>query len=141
LVSRKDASGSPANDKPKGGQTPADLQTEVESSAMSYSKTKNEISYQGNVILHSKEMNLTADNLDAVPDNDAKGIQEATARGNVVVHVGERVCRGDIAQYYGDSRKVIVTGNPAEVFDPAKGRSTARRLTSSTSDDTILLER
>jgi len=45
-----------------------------------------------------------------------------------------------MAQYYADSKKVIVTGNPAEVFDPARGRSSARRLTSSTSDDTILLE-
>jgi lipopolysaccharide export system protein LptA len=141
LLSRGEARNSSADGRRKGVQTSADLQTDVESSAMTYSKAKNEINYQGNVSLHSRAMDLTADNLDAVPDSDEKGLQQATARGNVVLRMGERICRGDFAQYHGDSGKVIVTGTPVQVIDPTKGRSFGRRLTSSTTDDTILLEK
>jgi LPS export ABC transporter protein LptC len=141
LLSQKEPPNKAAKDKAKGPQTSADLQTTVRSTAMTYSKAKNQISYIGKVTLHSRELDLASDNLDAVPDSEGKSLQQATARGNVVMHMGERVCKGDIAQYYADSGKVVVTGNPVEVFDPAKGRSSARRLTSSTADDTILLER
>jgi LPS export ABC transporter protein LptC len=140
LLSQKEPPDRAVKDKAKETQRSADLQTTVQSSAMTYSKAKNQISYMGKVTLHSREMELVSDNLDAVPDSEGKSLQQATARGSVVIHMGERVCKGDMAQYYADSKKVIVTGNPAEVFDPARGRSSARRLTSSTSDDTILLE-
>jgi LPS export ABC transporter protein LptC len=140
LLSRKEPDNASINDRTGGLRPAADFLTEVESSAMTYSKAKNQISYSGNVALHSKELNINADRLDAIPAKDEKSLQQATASGKVILRMGERVCRGENAQYYGDSGRVIVTGHPAEVYDPAKGRSTARRLTSSTSDDTILLE-
>jgi LPS export ABC transporter protein LptC len=135
LLSKKDQGNSS-----KGLQPAADLLTEVESTAMTYSKAKNQISYSGNVALHSRDLDLKADNLDAVPANDERSLKQATASGKVVLHMGARVCKGGNAEYYADSGRVIVTGHPAEVIDPSRGRSTARRLTYSTSDDTILLE-
>jgi len=107
---------------------------------MAYLKEKNKITYSGQVTLDSKDVDLSSDELDAVPDANGKKIERATARGNVVVHSGARLCKGDVADYQMDSGKFVVTGTPAEVFDPDKGRSFARRLTSSTADDTILLE-
>jgi LPS export ABC transporter protein LptC len=140
-ISPKDSRGSGVRGKPKETPVVAGLMTKVQSLAMTYSKQKNQISYLGQVLLHSRDLDLSSDNLDAVPDPDGKSLQQATAHGRVVVHMGERECKGDIADYFADSRKVIVTGNPAEIFDPTRGRSTARRLTSFTADDTILLER
>jgi len=108
---------------------------------MSYLKDKNKINYSGKVSMHSKDADISSDELDAIPDAEGKKIKQATARGNVAVQYGTRSCKGDTADYSLDSKKLIVTGKPAELYDPVKGRSYARRLTSSTADDTILLEK
>jgi LPS export ABC transporter protein LptC len=140
LLSRQESpkTASSAEQKPK--ENISDLLTTVRSSAMAYLREKNKITYSGQVTLNSKEVDLSSDELDAVPDANGRKIERATARGNVVVHAGARVCKGDVADYQMNSGKFVVTGAPAEVYDPDKGRSFARRLTSSTADDTILLE-
>ena len=138
LISKQESPGSkPSNPS----ETSVDRLTAIQSSAMNYFKDKNKINYSGKVTLHSKDVDLSSDDLDAIPDSDGKKIEQATARGNVVVHYGARLCKGDIADYFMNSGRFIVTGKPAEVYDPEKGRSFARRLTSSTADDTILLEK
>jgi lipopolysaccharide export system protein LptA len=117
-----------------------DLPMIIESATLQYSKEKNSISYSGNVTLHFNDMNLTADSLDALLDKMGNRIDHAIARGKVRLHQGERECKGEQAEYYLDSGKSVVLGNPAEVYDPGKGRSYARRLTWSRADDSILLE-
>ena len=72
-------------------------------------------------------------------DNGQK-IEHATARNKVLVNQKERECKGETAQYYLNLGKVVVVGNPAEVYEPEKGRSFARKLTIFTADDRILLE-
>jgi LPS export ABC transporter protein LptC len=140
LLSRQESPKAALSSAQKPKENVSDLLTTVRSSAMAYLKEKNKITYSGQVTLDSKDIDLSADELDAVPDANGKKIERATARGNVVVHSGARLCKGDVADYQMDSGKFVVTGTPAEVFDPDKGRSFARRLTSSTADDTILLE-
>ncbi len=139
LISRKENGGSPAGKKSK--QDPDDVLTLIQSSSMNYAKDKNKISYSGKVTLHSKDADISSDDMEAIPDAEGKKIHQATARGNVVVHYGSRSCKGDLADYDMDSKKLVVTGKPAEFYDPDKGRSFARRLTSTTADDTILLEK
>jgi lipopolysaccharide export system protein LptA len=140
LISRKENSGAPAASDKNAAQTASDVLSLVQSSTMTYLKEKNRINYSGKVKLHSKEADITSDEMDAVPDPQGKKIRQATAKGNVVVQYGVRSCKGDVADYYLDSKKLIVTGKPAEFYDPVKGRSYARRLTSTTADDTILLD-
>jgi hypothetical protein len=45
-----------------------------------------------------------------------------------------------MADYFISPGKFVVTGKPAELSDPAKGKSFARRLTFFTADDRLLLE-
>ena len=137
---RQESSKTPSSPMRNPKENAASLLTTVQSSAMTYLKGINRINYAGKVTLHSNDLDLSSDELDAVPDANGKKIEHATARGNVVVHAGVRFCKGEVADYHMDSGKFVVTGTPAEVFDPDKGRSYARRLTSSTADDTILLE-
>jgi LPS export ABC transporter protein LptC len=141
LISRRESGGSSTSSGKKSGQAAPDILTLIQSSTMSYLKDINRISYSGKVTMHSADADLSSDDLDAIPDSEGKKIQQATARGNVVVQYGARSCKGDVADYFLDSKKFIVTGKPAEFNDPAKGRSYARRLTSTTADDTILLEK
>ena len=132
---------SPGN-KPNLGIS-GDRPVNIESAALHYARQTNVITYSGNVILHSNDIDLTSDALDAVLDKTSNRIDHATARGKVLMRQGARECKGQEAEYYldtGKSIKSVVTGNPAEVYEPGKGRSYARRLTWSRADDSILLE-
>ena len=53
------------------------------------------------------------------------------------MHKEERECKGAVAHYYSDPERFEVTGNPAELFDPVRGRSFAPRLTYIVADDRI----
>jgi lipopolysaccharide export system protein LptA len=95
----------------------------------------------GNVTLHSGDLDLSSGSLDAVLDETGKRIDRATAKGKVLIHHQNRECKGDTADYYLNPGKFVVVGNPAEIYDPEKGRSFARRLTSFIADDRILIEK
>jgi lipopolysaccharide transport protein LptA len=140
LLSMKDASQSPQTTKSREVHA-ADTSTTVQSSAMTYSKEKNTITYSGKVTLHSKDVDLSADKLDAIPDSEGKKIERAVARGKVTVHVGVREFKGEAADYYASPEKFVMTGKPATVNDPGSGRSASPRLTYTTADDRILLEK
>jgi len=112
----------------------------VQSSGLTYLKDNNTISYSGKVSLRSKDVDISSDTLDAMLDREGKRVEHAKANGSVLIRAGGREGKGDLADYYAEPEKFVVIGKPAEVFDPGRGRSFARRLTSNTADDTILLE-
>ncbi len=112
----------------------------IRSDRLRYNRTENSIHYLGTVRLISGDTDMSAENLDAILDKEGKQIERASARGRVEIHQAARLVRGDIAHYYLDPGKFVVQGTPAEIQDPASGKSTARRLTFSTSDDRILLD-
>ncbi len=131
---------SPRTEKVKGIAADDGGPTIVRSSGMRYLKEKNAIAYSGKVTLNSKNVDLSSDTLDAELNPEGE-IEHITARGGILMRVGTRECKGDIADYYANPEKFVVTGKPAEVYEPGKGRSSARRLTSFTADDRILLEK
>lgn len=112
----------------------------VRSSTLMYSKEGNAIAYEGDVTLRSEDFELRSKSLDAVLDSEARKIEYAIARGKVRIYQGKRECKGDEAEFYLDPGRFVVIGDPAEVYDPGRGRSFARRLTSFTTDDSIRLE-
>jgi lipopolysaccharide export system protein LptA len=113
----------------------------IRSDLLHYVKESNTITYTGNVRLNSRDLSLTSATLDAVMDPGGKRIERAKAQGNVRILQGNKECKGESADYYLDPGKLVVVGNPAEIFDPGRGRSVARRLTSFIADDRILLEK
>ncbi len=129
-------------DKSKPARSSADSSSPVtiQSSGLKYIKESNALNYSGNVLLRSGDLSLSSTSLDATLDQERKNVERATAHGKVLIRQGARECKGETADYYLDPGKYVVVGNPAEVYDPGRGRSFARRLTSFTTDDTILLE-
>ncbi len=125
----------------KGKRNSDDKPMMIKSSKLSYSKEGKAISYIGNVSLYSKDVVLYSAGLDALMDAEGEKITHAKAEGQVRIYQGDRVCKGETAEYYLDPGKFVILGNPAEIFDPGKGRSFARRLTSFTADDRILIEK
>jgi LPS export ABC transporter protein LptC len=128
--------------KPKQVQATADAPTTIQSSTMQYLKKDNLLRYSGKVTLHSKDMDLSSDNLDAILDPDGKP-KHLTARNNVAVNIGDSKGKGDVADYYTEPEKYIELtgkpGKPAEFYEPGRGRSFAHRLKYFDADGRILL--
>jgi LPS export ABC transporter protein LptC len=116
-----------------------DMPITIQSSGLKYVREKNTITYREKVALHARDFDLFSNRLVAVLNKEGKKIDHATAYEKVLIRQGERECKGDLADW--DPEKFVVTGAPAEVSDPVKGRSYARRLTSFIADDTIRLEK
>jgi lipopolysaccharide export system protein LptA len=140
LISRKDvAEASLPSNKPKGTGNSQSAPILVKSSRLNYSKGSGALAYSGNVTVRSGNLSLSSGTLDAFLDKE-KRFEHATARGEVQIRQGDRECMGEVADWFVDTGKLVVSGNPAEVYDPGRGRSFARRLTSFSADDRILLE-
>jgi len=144
-------SGGASNDPLEGDKSKESANSEKEpmiirSSKLKYLREGRTLAYHGNVRLNSGDLELFSDSLDAILDNEEKSIESAIASGGaagrnkVFIRQGTRECEGDIAHWYLDPDRFVVIGDPAEAYDPVRGRSSARRLTYFTADDRILLE-
>ncbi len=105
-----------------------------------YVKSENSVHYSGGVTLQSEDLSMSSETLDAVFDSRGRRIEKAAARGNVDIHQAGREVKGLTGDYFLTPGKFVVTGEMAELFDPQRGKSAARRLTFFTTDDRILLE-
>jgi len=112
----------------------------VKSASLNYLREDRTIVYTGNVVLSYKDLVFYAARLEALLDSAGKRIEQARAQGGVRVRQSERECAGDTADYYLNPERLVIVGSPAVIFDPGKGRSLARRLTSFVADDRILIE-
>ncbi len=114
---------------------------EVRCQKMNYSKGLNSIRYEEKVVMESGDLRIWSDRVDAVLDADGERIEWARAAGRLRILQSGREARGDQADYFLAPGKFVVIGNPAEITDPVRGKSAARRLTFFSSDDRILLEK
>ena len=148
LLFRKevDSSGKTANKNTSGAakskMKPASRNSPVlvRCSHMRYLDQQNTVQYSDNVSLQSDDMVMNADTVDAILGSDRRSIERATAQGRLQMHQAGREIKGQTGEYYFDLGKCVVTGNPAEIRDPQKAKSVARRLTFFTRDDRILVE-
>lgn len=129
-----------AREKPAAGRTGGSDLVVVRSSSLKFARRANSLLYDGEVTLESGDARLSADSLEAFLDSGGRKIERAKARGHVRIFQSAREARGDDAEYQIDPGKFVVSGNPAVLQDPSRGRSWARRLTFYTSDDRILIE-
>jgi len=112
----------------------------ISSAQLQYSKQANSIHYSGHVTLESADIRMASETLDMTLDKAGRQVERAGAKGKLEIQQGGRWARGDAAQYYLSPGMIVVTGNPALLYDPARGKSAAARLTFFTADDRILLE-
>jgi LPS export ABC transporter protein LptC len=140
LLSLKEGVGSiKKSSNKKGPDLSAAPVTGIHSDKLKYLSKNNTINYHGKVIIISKQTTLSADDLDAFFDRDGKNIQHVKATGNVVLRRGNRICRGDSADWHPETSIYEMVGNPVEVEDPEHGRSYPHRLTYFQADDRIVL--
>lgn len=73
---------------------------------------QNLIIFRGNVVARQKDMVIYADSIEAVTIEEGKGIERATAGGNVKIQQGLRVANCEKAVFYNLDQKVVMTGDP-----------------------------
>jgi LPS export ABC transporter protein LptC len=138
-------SGSQASEKTSAGESKhvrdsRETPIVIKSKNVQYQQKDNAIRYTGDVHLASDDLELFSDSFDAFWNSEGSDIEHAAAQGNILVRRAGKECRGDTADWYMDSGKFVVQGNPAEFYDAGHIRSKAARLTFFTTDDTIQLE-
>jgi outer membrane protein assembly factor BamD len=73
---------------------------------------ENLIIFKGNVIARQKDIVIYADSMEAIIVEDGKGIDRATAGGNVKIQQGLRVANCQKAIFYNRDQKMVLTGEP-----------------------------
>jgi lipopolysaccharide export system protein LptA len=131
----------PAKGPDSGGKAGATAApTVVKSDRLKYVQAERAVHYSGSVVLTSADAAISAQSIDAVFDSAGRQIERAHARQDVIIRQGGRVVKGETADYDLSPGKFVVVGSPAEIQDPMRGKSAARRLTFYRADDRILLE-
>jgi lipopolysaccharide transport protein LptA/LPS export ABC transporter protein LptC len=110
----------------------------IQSSNLKYEKQKNTVNCGGHVTVRSGDVSLSSDTLEAVLAENGSGMEHATARGQVRIRQNDTEGKADVAEYYLNPHKFVLTGNPAEINEPGKVRSSAAQLTYFIADDRIL---
>jgi len=67
---------------------------------------------QGDMVIQCQEMDVLYQVSGEEAQMGADDIKEIIARGGVLLTQGDREVRGDLAHYYHNERKIIITGNP-----------------------------
>jgi lipopolysaccharide transport protein LptA/LPS export ABC transporter protein LptC len=110
----------------------------IQSSTLKYGKQKNTILYGGRVAVRSGDLTLSSDTLEVEVTEKSGGIDRATARGKVYVRQKGKEGSADVAEYFLSPHRFVLTGNPAEIHEPGKVRTSAAQLTYLIADDRIL---
>jgi lipopolysaccharide export system protein LptA len=139
VLSLKEEFGKVNNSGRQKADLAANTLTDIKSDQLMYLSKNNTINYRGNVIFRSKDLSLSANDLNGLFDPDTKKIKRIKAIGNVVLRHRKRICRGESADWQPELSIYEMTGNPVEVEDMEHGRSRAHRLTYYQADDRIVL--
>jgi outer membrane protein assembly factor BamD len=76
---------------------------------------ENLIIFRGNVVARQRDIVIYADSIEVVIVEDGKGIDRATAGGNVKIQQGLRVANCQKAIFYNRDQKMVLTGEPKVV--------------------------
>ncbi len=116
----------------------------ISADSMKYEDELNRARYQKDVIMKGEMGILRAPLLDVFlvekPQPHENRVREALAQGGVVIDQPQRHARSEVAHFYANENKVVLTGGHPTIVDADKGASTGRELTFFTSDDRILID-
>ena len=113
----------------------------VKADRLSYESGKNRARYEHDVRIQSEDLFVNAPYVEFVfPETDAGQFESIIAWGGVHLIGKSRQAKGDRAVHYPSERKVIVTGDPAEVFEEKGGKATGGQLTFYLGDERLFVE-
>ena len=123
------------------GEGQPDRRYSIASDRLVYNRQGLRARYEGKVRLETQGLVLEAPSIDvAFSDEDAQQIREIIAWGGVRIVQKGRRADGDRAVHYPLEKKIVLTGDPAQVIEAERGKVAGRRLTFYVGDEKILVE-
>jgi lipopolysaccharide transport protein LptA len=124
--------------KDKFDSKPATIQAE----RMVYEDERQRAFYEKNVRMVSSMGLLTSDQLEIflVTEGGQRSVQRMIAKGKVKMSQPNRRSSSDLAEYFREEEKVVLTGGPPTIVDSERGSATGARLTMYMNDDRISVE-
>ncbi len=138
IPKRKDPEKAERSDKPKETRSSLNEDMTILSSSLEYERGKNTATYAGGVRVLSGSLSLESQALEAVISKSGQGLEKAVARREVHIRQDDVEGTGDTVDYYLEPPRFVLTGKPAVIEAPGRGRTSAPRLTYSIADDRIL---
>lgn len=126
--------------EPKAGGKGGSRPIEVTADRLTFSGKEKILEYFGSIALQSEELRLKAPHLKADLDDKGAGLSRVNAWEGVKLTKGNMNGNGMECVYDVVGNTLLLTGKPAVITDPSRGRSVGSRLTLTLPDDKILIE-
>lgn len=120
----------------------------VTSSSLTYSDPQHKATFQGAVVLKSREGTVNADSAEVLLEprsqaarssSGATQIEEIVAQGHVVLQQASRKAVGNTMTYTAADEKYVLSGGRPSIFDAERGTTTGDSLTFFGRSDTVLV--
>jgi len=123
----------------------------IRSSGLTYTDSQRQAHFDGEVVVRSSDVTITANQADAFLEARGKNQQlksstpagkldQIVAQGNVVITQPGRRATGDKLVYDAQDDKFVLTGGSPSIFDAEHGKITGVSLTFYRRDDTVQVE-
>ena len=106
-----------------------------------YDHQKNRALYEGKVRIRSEVLSAKAPFVEILfASNDMSRLRQIEAWGEVEITEMERKAKGNRAVYYPAEKKVVITGDYAQVIEPKRGKAWGRQVTFYLGKDQVFIE-
>lgn len=123
------------------GDEKFDKRYTVRADRLSYESGTNRARYEHDVRIQSENLVVNAPFVEFIfSETDAEQFKSIVAWGGVHLVGKSRQAKGDRAVHYPSEGKVVVTGEPAEVFEEKGGKAAGGQLTFYLGDERLIVE-
>ncbi len=113
----------------------------VTANHLRYQSEKHRALYEGQVEVSMRDLVVEAPSVEFVFElENSEQLKEMIAWGGVRITGEAREAEGDRAVHFPSQEKIVMTGDPARVFESGEGKASGRTLTFFTGDERLLVE-
>ena len=114
----------------------------IQARKMVYEDSLQKATYQVGVKMNSSMGILNSNQLEIflAPKDNQTTVQRLLASGAVTIHQPNRTSFSDVAEYFRDEEKLVLTGGPPRILDSERGSTVGTRLTMHLDDGSMAVE-
>jgi lipopolysaccharide export system protein LptA len=114
----------------------------IQARRMVYEDSLQKATYQVGVKMNGSMGVLNSNQLEIflAPKDNHTTVKRLLASGAVTIHQPNRTSFSDIAEYFRDEEKIVLTGGPPRILDSERGSTVGARLTMHLDDGSMAVE-
>ena len=113
----------------------------VTANRLLYQREKHRALYEGQVEVSMRDLVVEAPSVEFVFElENSEQLKEMVAWGGVRITGEAREAEGERAVHFPSQEKIVMTGDPARVFESGQGQASGHTLTFFTGDERLLVE-